>query len=659
MRLKLLSILLLQTGLTFSILFAQSYASMYAVNHTQAVTGWTNLAGFTSTNPIDRSSDWTFDGNGTLTASSSSNGLYLVSFSISFSGSVTGSWEIGISLNDINPNSISIIRYISSAGDQGNASASGYLNITSGQTIKLKIYPPSNGNVTVNYAQVTLARLSDISGFDEYAEAGLYNNTNFQSVSSSWQNLTSTSPGFVSEHLSSWTHNNGILTASGTNSPGTYLVSANFSFGADKTPDKNLNYYFGISQNDGIPIQLIGGRLISNANKDVGNVSITGLLQVSLHDSVRIKVKAATSGSFIVTNCHISLIKISGGTLNPEAFPYASMYQYSQTPTAQSLAQGVATQLTGYLNDVTDPNYWMFSNNQLNPIGVSAGIYRINYFVSYSTDVGQNKLIFKVYNGNTELPDLTISRSTTNASDRGAAAGNGIIQIASASDLIRVMAISDKAANLSLYRSRLTLSRIQQTSSTPLPVELTSFTASIIGSKVKLNWQTATEVNNYGFDVERQAHTSTSLSVTEWEKIGFVNGNGNSSSPKSYSFIDDKALSGKYSYRLKQIDNDGQFEYSKNIEVDLGTPKTFELNQNYPNPFNPTTIISYNLPEAANVKLTIFNILGQEIKTLVNEYKEAGTHKVEFNASELDSGLYIYRLQAGSRVQTRKMTLIK
>jgi hypothetical protein len=191
------------------------------------------------------------------------------------------------------------------------------------------------------------------------------------------------------------------------------------------------------------------------------------------------------------------------------------------------------------------------------------------------------------------------------------------------------------------------------------PVELTSFSATTIGSTVKLSWATATEVNNYGFEILRQAHTSTTLSVTSWEKIGFVQGAGNSNSPKSYFYEDKNVSAGKYSYRLKQIDNDGQFEYSKAIEVDLGAPKKFELSQNYPNPFNPTTTVRFNLPEAGNVKLTLFNILGQELKTLVNEFKESGVHTINFDASELNSGIYIYKLEAGSFVQTRKMTLVK
>jgi len=185
------------------------------------------------------------------------------------------------------------------------------------------------------------------------------------------------------------------------------------------------------------------------------------------------------------------------------------------------------------------------------------------------------------------------------------------------------------------------------------PVELTSFSATTIGKDVKLSWNTSTEANNYGFEVER------SVVKGEWNKIGFVNGNGNSNSPKDYSFVDDKVVSGKYSYRLKQIDNDGQFEYSKVIEIDVNGTKKFELTQNYPNPFNPTTTIQFQLPQAGLVKLTLYNILGQEMKTLVNETKEAGTHTVNFDASDLNSGVYIYKIESGSFTQTRKMTLVK
>jgi hypothetical protein len=220
---------------------------------------------------------------------------------------------------------------------------------------------------------------------------------------------------------------------------------------------------------------------------------------------------------------------------------------------------------------------------------------------------------------------------------------------------------------------------------TPLPVELTSFSASVVGNTVKLNWKTETEVNNYGFDVERNTPLNP-LSRGEaegrgvWEKIGFVNGNGNSNSPKSYSFTDANVLSGKYSYRLKQIDNDGQFEYSKTIEVDLGAPTKFELSQNYPNPFNPVTKIKYTIPnvtlsmssraesrdEGSLVVLKVYDVLGNEVTTLVNEEKPAGVYEVEFSSVGLASGIYFYRiaiqsdkLQSGSFVETKKMIIMK
>ncbi len=194
--------------------------------------------------------------------------------------------------------------------------------------------------------------------------------------------------------------------------------------------------------------------------------------------------------------------------------------------------------------------------------------------------------------------------------------------------------------------------------SAPLPVELSSFSASIIGSAVKLNWRTETEINNYGFEIQK-SQMSNVKSETEWEKIGFVEGYGNSNSPKDYSFTDARVLSGTYSYRLKQIDIDGQFEYSKTIEVNLGAPNKYELAQNFPNPFNPNTSIKFTLPETGYVKLTVYNMLGQEVVTLVNGVKEAGTHIISFNAAELNSGIYMYRIESNGFNEVRKMTLIK
>jgi hypothetical protein len=186
-----------------------------------------------------------------------------------------------------------------------------------------------------------------------------------------------------------------------------------------------------------------------------------------------------------------------------------------------------------------------------------------------------------------------------------------------------------------------------------LPVELTSFSANISGSIVSLNWNTATEVNNYGFEVEKQS------SINNWSKIGFVEGNGTTNAPKSYSFLD-KSVSGKISYRLKQIDRDGKFEYSKVIEAEVvAAPKVFGLEQNFPNPFNPSTVINYSITHASNVVLKVYDILGGEVATLVTETKSPGSYSVIFNASALANGVYFYRLNAGQLSDVKRLTVMK
>ncbi len=202
--------------------------------------------------------------------------------------------------------------------------------------------------------------------------------------------------------------------------------------------------------------------------------------------------------------------------------------------------------------------------------------------------------------------------------------------------------------------------------SSTLPVELTTYSAKVLNNNIELTWETATEVNNYGFEIERN-FTSSNMSNDfifsgdeGWGKIGFVEGHGNSNSPKYYSFTDNSiSESGKYKYRLKQIDIDGKFEYSPEVEVNFEVPIEFELSPNYPNPFNPNTTIRFSLPEAAQVKLVVYDMLGQQVAELLREKKDAGFYNVNFNAENLTSGMYVYKLTAGEKVQTKKMLLIK
>ena len=188
-----------------------------------------------------------------------------------------------------------------------------------------------------------------------------------------------------------------------------------------------------------------------------------------------------------------------------------------------------------------------------------------------------------------------------------------------------------------------------------LPVELASFSADINGRNVRLSWITASESNNAGFDIERVKSGSS-----DWTSVGNVSGNGTTTSSNSYSFVDRNVVSGKYNYRLKQIDYNGNYEYHNlNSEIVVGAPDKFNLLQNYPNPFNPTTKIDFDIANDSYVSLKIYNSSGKEIATLVNEFRASGYHSVVFDASKISSGIYYYKLEATGFSKVMKMALIK
>ena len=205
-----------------------------------------------------------------------------------------------------------------------------------------------------------------------------------------------------------------------------------------------------------------------------------------------------------------------------------------------------------------------------------------------------------------------------------------------------------------------------------VPVELILFNATLLDNNVRLDWTTATETNNSGFEIERARLRSSNYAEANWETIGFVPGFGTTTEPKSYSFIDENISTGTYKYRLKQIDFDGSFTYSNEIEVEVDfTPKEFVLYQNYPNPFNPSTTIKFTVPsviaseakQSQFVTLKVYDILGNEVTTLVNEEKQPGVYEVEFSLSSgirnLASGIYFYQLKVGSFTSIKKMVLLR
>lgn len=192
-----------------------------------------------------------------------------------------------------------------------------------------------------------------------------------------------------------------------------------------------------------------------------------------------------------------------------------------------------------------------------------------------------------------------------------------------------------------------------------VPVELTSFTGKYVGNTVQLKWSTATELNNLGFDIQRSAEGNRFVT------IGFLQGKGTTTESNNYSYVD-RAISPntQYSYRLKQIDFDGSYDYSEPVNLGKSLPVDFELSQNFPNPFNPSTKISFSLPVNSNVSLDIYNLIGEKVMTVYDGELEAGTHSYEVNGADLSSGIYIYRLTSAGEnginfTSNKKMTLLK
>ena len=221
-------------------------------------------------------------------------------------------------------------------------------------------------------------------------------------------------------------------------------------------------------------------------------------------------------------------------------------------------------------------------------------------------------------------------------------------------DIISLSAVNDTVAWLSATDASGTR-YIYKTTNGGIPVELVSFSGTQSNTEIHLSWITATELNNQGFEIERKT-------TDDWKKIGFVNGNGTTTEMQYYSFTDNIRLVSnvdKIYYQLKQIDFDGTYEYSNEVIIEISQPDSYLLKQNYPNPFNPSTIISWQLPESKFVTLKIYDVLGNEVASLINKEKSAGNFEVEFDSNGLPSGIYFYTLQAGKFTDSKKMILLK
>lgn len=340
------------------------------------------------------------------------------------------------------------------------------------------------------------------------------------------------------------------------------------------------------------------------------------------------------------TNLTPTSLNVSGG--------WATLNNIVITEGANNDIAGSQTSKTLVLSA---PNNWVFN------VGVGTLSFQgdIDDIVNPTMTVTASQITITLTtssSGNSGINEhdvMTISGIQVQPIDPGLAPSQGNILRTGGTAVIEGGAVSDN----------LNYGTLSLDESNPLPVELSSFTASSKGKNIILNWETKTEIQNYGFDIEK-AVGSKELAVGSWEKIGFVKGHGNSNSPKEYSFVDNKLTFGKYLYRLKQIDTDGGFEYSKVVEVDFSVTDKFNLEQNYPNPFNPATTIKFAFDKNTKAQLKVYNVLGIEVANLFNETVEAGKiYEINFNASQLSSGVYYYQLSGDNKTEIKKMILLK
>ncbi|MFH0733432.1 MAG: C25 family cysteine peptidase [bacterium] len=311
------------------------------------------------------------------------------------------------------------------------------------------------------------------------------------------------------------------------------------------------------------------------------------------------------------------------GVLNYQIVLYSNgkiMYYYSNcTTTLNSCTVGIENHIgTDGLQIAKDANY--VKPNLAVKIGAEPEWLSINYPTAL------------VYNGNSAKVNLNIS--TADLID-------GVYKM----DL--VIKTNDPNSVNHIVPIKLTVGSV-------VPVELTSFLAVPKGNNIQLSWSTATETNNNGFELQRKCDNE------DWKNVVFIKGNGTSTDSHTYQYLDNltNVKGSNVVYRLKQIDFDGSYAYSKTIEATLA-PSTFSLEQNYPNPFNPSTTINFSIPEKSNVSIKVFNSLGQIIEELVNSSYEPGFYSIQFNPANYSSGVYYYQMHAGSFIQIKKMMMIK
>jgi large repetitive protein len=467
------------------------------------------------------------------------------------------------------------------------------------------------------------------SGLEAYYRMDYSDGVNLYDVTSNARNGTLTNFS-LSGTTSNWTTSTAFNTWIGCES-NAWSTASNWSNGCVPSSTDNVGIYKW----------MLGNELLISGTPSLNHIVFSSTSSPTLNSNF-------TATGYLILNKDINL---NGYTINLGSSGYLDegsyrLYGNSGSITTTRSLGNISAQNVGGLGAVITTSADMGSTTITRghtTQGSNNSISRY-YTITPSTNTGLNSTLVFNYNdnemnGNTEA-NLKLFKSTN----------NGTNWIAQNLSVVNTAANTITMTGIDCF-SKWTAAN----SNSPMPIELISFTSAVNGRNVTLAWKTAKETNNSGYEIQRKS------SVTEWTTVAFINGNGTAQNEHNYSFTDTRLNAGKFNYRLKQIDFNGNFAYLYlNGNVEIGIPTNFSLSQNYPNPFNPSTKIDFQLPQDGIISLEIYDISGKEITTLIkNEYRKADYYTCIFNAGLLSSGIYFYTISSGKFIATKKMILMK
>jgi len=596
-------------------------------------------------------SNWTVpSGNNTLKVTTDGDGSYHIAFSLSFTGDQT-TWNVGISKNGAAPTQ-TFGRTISNTNkDAGTISGSADLSFSVGDSLTLVVQPTdNNSDFQPLYAQVVAVEALEV-GTTPIGSMHIYNTspqiTGLKSSNTDYSQITGFSAGV---ELSG-------VTFDGTNeeldvaSTGKYFVNYHASFIGDGTSARQ--HYIGVAKSADNPSSIQCTRVTSQS--DIGVMSATGIMDLTDGDAIQLKVTVAgtNAATIDVKYASVLVVKLSGTEASP---PFAGMSLTDQTP---AIDANTWTTVGTFTSDESSRSGWSFSANALSPIPSAepAGIYFAKYCISFKSTLagGDENILFGLFVGSGgEYQDLTTERILAGSDDVGNVQGVGLISITSSTDAVELKVKNLTNGNdITINTACINLYRMTETAHDgSLPVELIAFYGKSINTSVVLNWETASEVENLGFIIERRQSNEAWVQIASYKTNESLQGQGSVTHNTSYSFVDEIIIpSQTYQYRLGDVDYSGKLEYHNEISVtvkaidNIEHPQAFIIKPAYPNPFNPTTMIQYDLLKAANITIDIYDVTGALVTTLVSEVQDVGYKSVQWNGTNrkgqpVSAGMY-------------------